>query len=640
MKHIRFILKAPLALMIVVALLLTATMIPLAADASGLSQHPQRHTPHVFLNRKHAVAASTSGNLIYHGGQVMTGTTHVYAIYWEPTGNVSARYHSLINNYFSEVGGSPLYEIQAQYAQSSGAFPMNAVLTATWTDHRAYPGNPVFDGDIRQEVANALLANNWFANSSDIFFVFTQSNEDVCESNTTRTTGCASNTICGYHSYIDNNTIYAAIPYQNNPNCKTGYEPNNDDADQTINIVSHEQMEAASDPFLNAWFDPSGQEIGDKCAWQFPSNSDNGDVVWNSQRFIVQEEWDNASSSCRLVIGGTRGASQTVSQPNGTVDTFFTGTDHALYHDTFSRGAGWLGPFLMPGTAPMHSEPSAVTSSPGVVDVFWLGADANLWHVFYIPGSGWTGTPQSLGDGPLGGPPEAVAQSDGSIQVFWHGMDNNLWHAWYTPGSGWAGPGQLTSTGNVLYNPAPVLSKDGTWDVFWEGTDSNLWHVYQNPGDGGWTIRNLGDGPLGGGPHAVGQPDGSIEVFWTGTDYNVWHAWYFPGSNWAGPERITSTANLSYTPIPVNSRTGTWDVFWKGSNGDLWHVFWIPGSSHWTTQDLGDGILGDTPFATGQPSGTIDVFWRGNNSPAALWHAWYNPGSPWAGPQNLGGSVF
>lgn len=175
--------------------------------------------------------------------------------------------------------------------------------------------------------------------------------------------------------------------------------------------------------------------------------------------------------------GGTRGASQTVSQPNGTVDVFFTGTNGALYHAWYNSGSSWTTAAPMAGTAPLASEPSAVTSSPGVVDVFWKGSDNNLWHVFYIPGHAWTSPAQELGDGPLGGAPKAVAQSDGSIRVFWRGNDNNLWDASYTASGGWTGPNELTSNQNMASDPAPVNSKQGTWDIFWKGSDRHLWHV-------------------------------------------------------------------------------------------------------------------------------------------------------------------
>jgi hypothetical protein len=76
--------------------------------------------------------------------------------------------------------------------------------------------------------------------------------------------------------------------------CGVSTSPNHDfDADSTINFTSHEQMEAATDPHLNALYDLAGYDIVDKCAWQFgTTNSQGGDVVWNG--------WDNARRGCVL----------------------------------------------------------------------------------------------------------------------------------------------------------------------------------------------------------------------------------------------------------------------------------------------------------------------------------------------------
>ena len=44
-------------------------------------------------------------------------------------------------------------------------------------------------------------------------------------------------------------------------------------ADGLINVLSHEQFEAITDPDLNAWFDTSGQENSDKCNFNFGTTS-------------------------------------------------------------------------------------------------------------------------------------------------------------------------------------------------------------------------------------------------------------------------------------------------------------------------------------------------------------------------------
>ncbi len=153
-------------------------------------------------------------------------------------------------------------------------------------------------------MTHAQQVNGWSSSINNIFFVFTGRGEDLCIDSSQ--SQCASNTFCAYHDFFGTNTLYAAMPYAASFSCNPGSSPNNDDADQTINVTSHEEMEAATDPLINAWIDSGGQEIGDKCAWTFGTlNGQGADVTWNSNPYIVQQEWDNNTSSCRLTPSTT-----------------------------------------------------------------------------------------------------------------------------------------------------------------------------------------------------------------------------------------------------------------------------------------------------------------------------------------------
>ena len=294
-----------LALPILTLILVAMALMPLSASAAShppAQQQKQHHhsqrKPHFFFKHP-TVRQAAGGNLAYNGGPVMGGTTNVYAIFWEPTGAVSANYNSLILRYFGDVGGTGLYNNNTQYNDSSGNVPSNTQLAGSWVDNSAYPESPLLDGDIQNEVSNAQSANGWSSSIDNIFFVFTEQNANLCFDSTQ--SQCASNAFCAYHSYFGSNTIYAAMPYAASFSCQTPGSPNNDDADLTINVTSHEQMEAATDPLLNAWTDSQGQEIGDKCAWNFGSvNPDGSNVNWNGDPYIVQQEWDNAQSGCVL----------------------------------------------------------------------------------------------------------------------------------------------------------------------------------------------------------------------------------------------------------------------------------------------------------------------------------------------------
>ena len=292
-----------LALLPLVALALIAVvfMKPFSAGAAPAAR-VQAHQ-HIFGTKQsmHASRTSPGNNLVYHGGPVMGGTANVYAIFWEPKGSfVSATYNSLILRYFGDVGGSSLYHNNTQYTDSHNNIPSNASLAGSWVDTTRYPSRTLSDFNIQIEVMRAQRTNGWTSSIDNVFFVFTAKGENICINGST----CSFTTFCAYHSYFGSDTLYAAMPYTgtNLRACGVTHSPNNDfDADSTINVASHEQMEAATDPLINAWYDAGGNEIGDKCAWMFgPLNQQGGDVLWGSDAYEVQEEWDNTASGCVL----------------------------------------------------------------------------------------------------------------------------------------------------------------------------------------------------------------------------------------------------------------------------------------------------------------------------------------------------
>ncbi len=284
-------------LAVVLAFLAIALVHPQGASAAATGGTHWLLTRHAVGNNVQPLA----NNLQYHSpGPVMRGTSQAYAIFWEPTGSVvSSTYNSLITRYFGDIGGSGLYKNNTQYKDSTGGFASGATRGGSWVDTSAYPSKTLSDAQIQHEVSKALKTKGWKASLTHIFFVFTAKNENICDSGS-----CSFTTFCAYHGFFGSTTIYAAMPYTgtNLSACGTSTSPNHDfNADSTINVTSHEQMEAATDPHLNAWFDASGEEIGDKCAWTFGTvGSTGGNVTWNGHHYIVQQEWDNHVSGCVL----------------------------------------------------------------------------------------------------------------------------------------------------------------------------------------------------------------------------------------------------------------------------------------------------------------------------------------------------
>jgi hypothetical protein len=270
-----------------------------------------------------------------NGGPVEVTSTN-YLIYWEPAGStVSSTYHTLINRFFDDVGGSTLYGTATQYYQAGGSAPQcgtvkTAVCTfitnsstrgASWVDTGAFPtsystNGYLSDADIQNEVTHAMSVNGWTGGIGKEFFVFLPHGVNQCMDSST----CSFSTYCAYHSYFTSGSttiLYSPEPYVDTNRAACGYQsadfgltgtvtgPNGDiAADEQISIASHELMETVTDPMLNAWYDASGYENGDKCAYTYGTIEPNGsrptsNLTHNGHSYLVQLEWDNASAGCK-----------------------------------------------------------------------------------------------------------------------------------------------------------------------------------------------------------------------------------------------------------------------------------------------------------------------------------------------------
>jgi len=258
-----------------------------------------------------------SGNLTSHGGSVEGSTTN-YLIFWGPFPNTLANiactvcgalpslpdpdYESLISRFFLDVGGTSYYGMLGQYGAGN-----SSLLGGVYVDNlNPYPVNAsatVQDSDIQAEVRRAEAVNGWTGGNGHNFFVMLAPGETECAS-----FGCSGTEFCGYHDHESDRTglqtPYEVIPFPENVpgSCTAGQSPNGDPAaDDAVNIISHELFETVTDPFLNAWFDAAGYEIGDKCAWTFGSEGLTGaNVTLHGDSYIVQREYSNRISNCSL----------------------------------------------------------------------------------------------------------------------------------------------------------------------------------------------------------------------------------------------------------------------------------------------------------------------------------------------------
>jgi len=272
-------------------------------------------------------AGLAGGPLLYHtGGAVMNPYVAVYLIFWSPptlqTGGAtgfSANYgtstilggawlegHGVMNiatQYFQTIGGVTTYV--SNNGGWGGYYVDTAAYPASGCTDSATPGNCITDAQIQAEITKAMGINGWTGGMNKIFVLLTSSGEGSCFDSSN--TSCAYTQYCAYHSFFSlagQNVIYANIPF-GNPACKVAGQTTPIDAngDLATNVMTHEIMEAATDPLGNAWFTSSGDEIGDICNFNFGPNTwgtgaGAGNQMWNGLIFEVQQEYDNHSASC------------------------------------------------------------------------------------------------------------------------------------------------------------------------------------------------------------------------------------------------------------------------------------------------------------------------------------------------------
>lgn len=325
-----------------------------AAGASGAAaaagSGPARF--HRMAPRASVAAASVSGatevgQMTTLGGPVQVTSTS-YAVYWAPPGaGFSANFQPVTQGYLRDVGGTSYYGITTQYGVQN-----SSVFGGSWVDQNAFPGGrgssaaPLTDTDVQAVVAAALRANpGWGPPAvNKTVFVFLPYGVYLTEGGAT---SFMSGGFCAYHSYFMSQTgadvVYAAMPYAATDPAGCGQPgpwPNQSgdplhpgDADQEVNLIAHEQMEAVTDPLLTAWGFPStspiaGYEIGDACLGiTGPRRADGSNVTLHGNPYLVQAEWSNAAApvpndtvanGCVLSAGAATASSPTSTSTSST----------------------------------------------------------------------------------------------------------------------------------------------------------------------------------------------------------------------------------------------------------------------------------------------------------------------------------
>jgi hypothetical protein len=307
------------------------------------------------LNTSAPAAGDTANGtppLVWHGGAVMgtatTGPLVITPIFWNPPGHpMAAAYKSLITTYLSDVAkasgrATNVYSIGTEYSGTDGTIRYQIQLGNPVNDTGPLPADGckllnkdtsgiyadgsgynacIDDAQVIAETDRVVTANGLPRNFAHQYVLFLPKQVESCFNaggTSTSKNQCTINyepsaAYCAYHSQAPSGTVYANMPYPVYLS-KTGFTcgtdvnfpgvietPNgNPDADTEISPTSHEVIEAWTDPDTQTgWYDSSGYEIGDECAYIYgPTSGTSGQLynqTINGDHYLTQEEFSNKS---------------------------------------------------------------------------------------------------------------------------------------------------------------------------------------------------------------------------------------------------------------------------------------------------------------------------------------------------------
>jgi len=271
-------------------------------------------------------SALVQAGINYHGGPVLQTGTKVAAVYWSATtiysggptpGSTGAGSadNSNVGYFLNHIGGSPYFNINTSYTNAAGTPIVNSVsYTQFWANNSvSVPSGTkrVTDATMLSMLQSGFNTGKLTYDPNTLYAIFTQGSVNLG--------GGFGTQYCAYHSWgtvtvggVARTVLYAAMPDDAaKPSaCTSGAAAANGDphADAEVSTLVHEIEETTTDMNGNAWYDSSGQENADKCAWTYGTtfttpNGGVANVTLGTKNFLIQRNWLNVGSgSCALSL--------------------------------------------------------------------------------------------------------------------------------------------------------------------------------------------------------------------------------------------------------------------------------------------------------------------------------------------------
>jgi hypothetical protein len=228
--------------------------------------------------------AGSSALMLFHNGTILLANK-TEAIFWGSSWNNASFAGDIvtgIDSFFAGFGGSSYAGDSTEYTGTNGRVTSTSSYLGHVVDTSTPPSKAL---SVSSAVAEACKITGNNPDPNALYLIYTSS-------------GAGHVSYCAWHSYGNcSNGAPVQVAYMPYIGGLSGCDPADTWTSHSqalaalANVTAHELSETITDPRNGGWYDSSGGENGDKCAWSFnaPVTLHNG-TVWK-----LQMEWSNAA---------------------------------------------------------------------------------------------------------------------------------------------------------------------------------------------------------------------------------------------------------------------------------------------------------------------------------------------------------
>jgi hypothetical protein len=227
---------------------------------------------------------------VFHGGTVL-GSTEVKAIFWGTSWGDSSFVGdkvSGLDSFYNGVGNTGYLGTNSEYSGSNGAVGTGVSYGGHVVDTSPGPTRAPSTADVLAEVSRFVtnpVANGYYPVYVDL--------------------RRGHNGYCAWHSWGSIGGVPVQFGFFFNLDGDAGCDPGDTSTGHSQglaalgNVSGHELSETITDPRGDAWYDNSGAENADKCAWTF-----NGNENFRGSQWLIQGNWSNNAYNHRSGYDG------------------------------------------------------------------------------------------------------------------------------------------------------------------------------------------------------------------------------------------------------------------------------------------------------------------------------------------------